>query len=248
MAGEQSPRSSNSRWLPTSTGTPSTIASAPRPGSARKPSPGRERGAVTRRRRRMMARAIGCSDRASRAAARRQDLGGPAPSRRMTSTTSGRPCVSVPVLSNATTRTAAARSRWTPPLISTPRRAAPGQRRHDRHRRRDDQRARAGNHQQHERPVEPVAERPAEQPAAARRPRRRRRRSRPGCSSGRSARRRPATGARWACAVSTRLMIRAIVVSRRTRVTWMIQRAVPVDRPGEHLVAGLLVDRAATRR
>jgi hypothetical protein len=35
------------------------------------------------------------------------------------------PSVSVPVLSNATTVIVAARSRWTPPLNNTPRRAAP---------------------------------------------------------------------------------------------------------------------------
>ena len=43
----------------------------------------------------------------------------------VTSTTSGVPRVSVPVLSNATHRTRPARSRCTPPLISTPLRAAP---------------------------------------------------------------------------------------------------------------------------
>ena len=42
----------------------------------------------------------------------------------MTSATAGSPRVSVPVLSNATARTAASRSRWAPPLISTPFRAA----------------------------------------------------------------------------------------------------------------------------
>ena len=39
-------------------------------------------------------------------------------------TTVGSPWVSVPVLSNATVRTAASRSRCAPPLMSTPRRAA----------------------------------------------------------------------------------------------------------------------------
>ena len=43
----------------------------------------------------------------------------------MTSITSGVPRVSVPVLSKATQRIALARSRWAPPLISTPFRAAP---------------------------------------------------------------------------------------------------------------------------
>ena len=38
----------------------------------------------------------------------------------MTSFTRGSPRVSVPVLSNATTRTSASRSRWAPPLMSTP--------------------------------------------------------------------------------------------------------------------------------
>ena len=43
----------------------------------------------------------------------------------MTSTTSGVPRVSVPVLSNATHRMLPARSRWAPPLMRTPFRAAP---------------------------------------------------------------------------------------------------------------------------
>src|SRR4051812_38534185 len=43
----------------------------------------------------------------------------------ITSTTSGVPRVSVPVLSNATQRTRLVRSRYAPPLISTPLRAAP---------------------------------------------------------------------------------------------------------------------------
>jgi hypothetical protein len=43
----------------------------------------------------------------------------------MMSVTRGLPSVSVPVLSNATTLIVAVRSRCTPPLNSTPRRAAP---------------------------------------------------------------------------------------------------------------------------
>ncbi len=45
------------------------------------------------------------------------------PSSGTTSVTTGVPCVSVPVLSNARLRTAASRSRCAPPLMSTPRRA-----------------------------------------------------------------------------------------------------------------------------
>ena len=107
-----------------STGSPLTVASAPRPGSARNPSPA---GSAPRSppAPRMIARAIGCSDLASIEAATSRTSAGSTPSNPTVSTTSGRPSVKVPVLSNATTRTAAARSRWTPPLISTPRRAAP---------------------------------------------------------------------------------------------------------------------------
>src|SRR5207249_2110127 len=69
--------------------------------------------------------AIGCADRRSTAAASARIDGAAAPFRGTTSTTRGRPQVNVPVLSNATHRTALVRSRWTPPLISTPLRAAP---------------------------------------------------------------------------------------------------------------------------
>ena len=50
---------------------------------------------------------------------------GVAPFNGTTSTTSGAPRVSVPVLSNAMQRTTLVRSRCTPPLMSTPLRAAP---------------------------------------------------------------------------------------------------------------------------
>ena len=49
---------------------------------------------------------------------------GAAPFSDVTSTTRSSPFVSVPVLSNATQRTPASRSRCAPPLISTPLRAA----------------------------------------------------------------------------------------------------------------------------
>src|SRR6266542_404576 len=72
-----------------------------------------------------MASAIGCADRRSTAAASATTDATPAPFSGTTSTTSGTPCVNVPVLSNATHLTALVRSRCTPPLISTPLRAAP---------------------------------------------------------------------------------------------------------------------------
>ena len=66
----------------------------------------------------------GCSDRDSSDAASRSTSGAGTPSVATTSTTRSRPCVSVPVLSNAMQRTAASCSRRAPPLISTPFRAA----------------------------------------------------------------------------------------------------------------------------
>ena len=66
---------------------------------------------------------MGCSlCRFTAAASRSTSLAG-TPSSATTSVTTGLPCVSVPVLSNATLRTDASRSRCAPPLMSTPRRA-----------------------------------------------------------------------------------------------------------------------------
>src|SRR6185436_11191939 len=71
-----------------------------------------------------MAWAIGWDERCSTAAARLTIEAAVAPLSGRTSTTSGAPRVRVPVLSNATQRTVLARSRYIPPLISTPLRAA----------------------------------------------------------------------------------------------------------------------------
>ena len=67
-AGVHSRRSSKSRWLPTIAGDSATVASAPRPGRARNAAPGANaRPAICARW--TIARPIGCSDRASSAAA-----------------------------------------------------------------------------------------------------------------------------------------------------------------------------------
>src|SRR3954469_21599610 len=71
-----------------------------------------------------MASAIGCAERCSTDAARPTTADTPSPGSATTSTTSGVPRVSVPVLSNATQRTRLVRSRCAPPLINTPLRAA----------------------------------------------------------------------------------------------------------------------------
>src|SRR5215510_16384255 len=76
----------------------------------------------------MMALAIGWWDRCSTDAASATTVSGetnPFDAIGVTATTFGVPCVSVPVLSNATQRTRPARSRCAPPLISTPFLAAP---------------------------------------------------------------------------------------------------------------------------
>ena len=68
---------------------------------------------------------MGCAERRSTAAARPTIDDTPTPFTATTSTTSGTPRVSVPVLSNATQWTLLVRSRCMPPLMSTPLRAAP---------------------------------------------------------------------------------------------------------------------------
>ena len=68
---------------------------------------------------------MGCVERCSSDAASETIEAASAPFSATTSTTSGAPRVSVPVLSNATQRTLLVFSRCTPPLISTPLRAAP---------------------------------------------------------------------------------------------------------------------------
>ena len=142
-----------------------------------------------------------------------------APSTPSTSVTVTRPCVSVPVLSNAThaDRAEPLEMRAALDEHAVPRRGR--QRRHDRHRRRDHERARTGDDEQRERAIAPDAR--------ARASTRRRRRRRAAARS----RRRAAstttagvyrranrstnvcTGARRLCACSTRWMMRASVLS-----------------------------------
>ena len=67
---------------------------------------------------------MGCSDRDSTAAAYRSTSASVRSPIDVTPVTDSVPVVTVPVLSKATTRTSARRSRKAPPLISTPLRAA----------------------------------------------------------------------------------------------------------------------------
>jgi len=71
-----------------------------------------------------MARPMGCSDRDSRDAATPSTPSTGTSSTPSTAVTISRPSVRVPVLSNATHRTEASRSRCAPPLMRTPARAA----------------------------------------------------------------------------------------------------------------------------
>jgi hypothetical protein len=70
--------------------------------------------------------------------------------------TSSWPVVSVPVLSSATARTAPRASRWSPPLMRTPLRAALVRAAGDRDGSRDDQRAGTGDYQQGDAAEEPI--------------------------------------------------------------------------------------------
>ena len=106
-----------------------------------------------------------------------------------------------------------------PPLISTPLARRRGQRGDDRHRRRDHQRARARDHEQHQRPIEPLLPARAEHERRHDRDRRRQHDDDRRVDAREALDRRSATGARCACARSTRWMMRASVVSRRSRVT-----------------------------
>jgi hypothetical protein len=76
-----------------------------------------------------------------------------------TSVSSGRPSVSVPVLSSARKRRSLAPSRWDAALDQDPAPRRRRERRDDRHRRRDDERARARDDEQDERLVDPRVER-----------------------------------------------------------------------------------------
>ncbi len=130
----------------------------PGPGRARKPSPA-VHDAPLLSACSTMARAIGCSERASRAAARLEDLRGhdavegddvghlrPAVGQRAGLVEGDGPDLGRPLQVHASLDQHA-----------PPRRA--GQRGHDGHRRGDDERARARDDQEHERPVEPGTER-----------------------------------------------------------------------------------------
>ena len=106
-------------------GAPSTRPSAPRPASDATS----DAGAVDDVRRLARSAEPRARSDAPSAARPRRPARRSRPRRRRssgtTSTTSGSPRVSVPVLSKATQRTLPARSRCAPPLISTPLRAAP---------------------------------------------------------------------------------------------------------------------------
>ena len=107
------------------TRSPSTMPSTPAPGSARNSLTARRtvnalRLAAARR----TAAASGCSESASREVAFQSSSQAVVPSAGSTTTSSGRPRVSVPVLSKATVRTRPSTSRYRPPLIRMPWRPA----------------------------------------------------------------------------------------------------------------------------
>ena len=226
----------------TARSTPSTRPSTPSPGSARDVGrPARTRGRGPR------LQHDGLRDRVLRLLLDRRRRGqqrrlGDARSTGRRCRRSTSPRVSVPVLSNATARTRGQPLEAAPPLISTPWRAAPASARHDRHRRRDDQRARAGDDQQHQRAVDPGLDGAAGQ-RPGRRPRRRRARRPPACTT-RAKRSMNCCDRR---ALGLRLL-HQVDDARQRRVVAAAGDATTsapcaVDRAGEHLVAGRLLHR-----
>ena len=126
--------------------------------------------------------------------------------------------------------------------ISTPGlRAAPG-RRHDRHRRRQPQRAGAGDDQHRDRRDQRIGERrrrPPDRPGDE--GQHRHRRSPPARTSRRPRRRRFWIGARERCAAATISTICASIVSLPTRCASMIRLPVPlIVAPGHRVARGLL--------
>ena len=121
-AARRPARSSHMRRLPISTVSPSTMARTPRAvtlSRARR----RSAGTASASARRTIASASGCCDWRSTAAAT-ASMSAAVPSSGTTSVTSGRPIVSVPVLSTASARTVPSASSCEPPFTSTPCRAA----------------------------------------------------------------------------------------------------------------------------
>ena len=152
------PSSRKRRGLPSITVRSPTRARAPLPGSASSwtadgsgiPSSS----AISR-----MALAIGCSLRLSAAAAWPRISSAVASPEGRISRTAGRDSVTVPVLSSATTRLRARTSRCTAALDEDSPAGRAGECAHRRHRRRDDERAGACDHDEDERPVAPLGER-----------------------------------------------------------------------------------------
>ena len=177
----------------------------------------------------------------------RRSPAAPAPFSATTSTTSGVPRVSVPVLSNATQRTRPARSRCSAALDEHALARGAGQRRDDRHRRRDDERARARHDEQHERAVDPRRASPVKSERRhdghGRRQRDDRRRVDAREALDERLRRR-ALGLRPLDQVNDARQRRVAPEPRHADV----ERAAAVDRAGEHLVARPPCRPAATRR
>ena len=235
------PRSSNSRWLPTTTRVPSTSASAPSPGSAWNCSTARQRqrllararddrradrmlGARLERRRQLQdrsrhgaVRATSTSDDAQLALGQRAGLveGDAA---------DGRQPLQVRA---ALDQHALARRR--------------GQRRHDRHRRRDHQRARARDDEQHQRAIDPARSSVAPKSSGGTMADRQRE-----DEHGRRVDPREAIDEGLARRALRLRLLHQVDDARERGVAAQprdphVERAAAVDRAGEHLVAGALL-------
>ena len=108
---------SNNARRPTRTSTGPMRALTPRPGRLSNPVTTTGSASAAPR---TMAAAMGCSDRASRAAAQPRAWARSTPAPTATSTSSMRASVNVPVLSTTAMSTCSARSRISPPLMMTP--------------------------------------------------------------------------------------------------------------------------------
>ena len=152
------PRSASSAALPSATALPSTMPVTPLPVTASKSAASasaRPRASAPR----TIASASGCSEPRSRLAASRSTSASSCPASGSTATSSGLPTVSVPVLSTISVSTVAKVSSASAFLISTPGLRAAAGRGHDRHRRREPERAGAGDDQHRDRRDQRVGER-----------------------------------------------------------------------------------------
>ena len=246
VAGVDAARSHQLARCRASTARPSTRPLTPWPVVDWKSATGRNREtprvsrrADDRRGERMLAAAL------DRRGEPQQLVLGPRRRRRRSRSAAGRPSVSVPVLSTTSVSTRASSSSASAFLISTPGVRAAAGADHDGHRRRQAERARAGDDQHRHGVDQRVRE---ARLRARRRPRRRTSSAATSDHRRHEVRRRPdrrAAESARACAAPRRPSARSARAACRCRRARAVITSVPltVDRAADHAVARLLVDR-----